>query len=112
MRELQTALGLVAAATGICLVPASIERFRREGVAYRRVAAGVCPARNAKPLGVANGMVSVIKREMIKPETVSRGVLSAPNRAAWSVVDERHDSTQDGRRLPYRWGRKADTPFG
>jgi LysR family transcriptional regulator, benzoate and cis,cis-muconate-responsive activator of ben and cat genes len=35
VREMQTALGLVAAQAGICLVPAAIERFRREGVAYR-----------------------------------------------------------------------------
>jgi DNA-binding transcriptional LysR family regulator len=35
VRELQTALGLVAAETGICLVPASVERLRRDGVAYR-----------------------------------------------------------------------------
>jgi DNA-binding transcriptional LysR family regulator len=35
VRELQNALGLVAAETGICLVPASVERLRRDGVAYR-----------------------------------------------------------------------------
>ncbi len=35
VRELQTALGLVAAEAGICVVPASIERLRRDGVAYR-----------------------------------------------------------------------------
>ena len=35
VRELQTALGLVAAETGICLVPASVERLRRDNVAYR-----------------------------------------------------------------------------
>jgi DNA-binding transcriptional LysR family regulator len=35
VRELQTALGLVAAETGICLVPASVERLRRENVVYR-----------------------------------------------------------------------------
>lgn len=37
MRELQTALGLVAAGLGICLVPGAVERLQREGVAYRRV---------------------------------------------------------------------------
>ncbi len=33
--ELQTALGLVAAESGVCLVPASVERFRRDNVVYR-----------------------------------------------------------------------------
>jgi len=35
VRELQTALGLVAAGIGICLVPASVERLRRDNVVYR-----------------------------------------------------------------------------
>jgi len=35
VREMQTALGLVAAESGICLVPASVERFRRDNVEYR-----------------------------------------------------------------------------
>jgi DNA-binding transcriptional LysR family regulator len=35
VRELQTALGLVAAETGVCLVPASVERFRRDNIVYR-----------------------------------------------------------------------------
>jgi DNA-binding transcriptional LysR family regulator len=35
VRELQTALGLVAAETGICIVPASVERLRRDNVVYR-----------------------------------------------------------------------------
>lgn len=35
VRELQTALGLVASGSGICLVPASVERLRRDGVVYR-----------------------------------------------------------------------------
>jgi DNA-binding transcriptional LysR family regulator len=35
VRELQTALGLVAAGAGVCLVPASVERLRRDNVAYR-----------------------------------------------------------------------------
>ena len=35
VRELQTALGLVAAEVGVCLVPAQVERFRRENVVYR-----------------------------------------------------------------------------
>lgn len=35
VRELQTALGLVAADTGVCLVPASVERLRRDNIVYR-----------------------------------------------------------------------------
>ncbi len=35
VRELQTALGLVAAESGVCLVPNSVERFRRDNVVYR-----------------------------------------------------------------------------
>jgi DNA-binding transcriptional LysR family regulator len=38
VRELQTALGLVAAETGVCLVPASIENLRRDNVTYRPLA--------------------------------------------------------------------------
>jgi len=37
VRELQTALGLVAADSGVCLVPASVERLRRDNVVYRPV---------------------------------------------------------------------------
>ncbi len=35
VRELQTALGLVAAQAGIALVPAGVRQLRRDGVAYR-----------------------------------------------------------------------------
>ena len=35
VRELQTALGLVAAEAGFALVPASVERLRRDNVSYR-----------------------------------------------------------------------------
>jgi LysR family transcriptional regulator, benzoate and cis,cis-muconate-responsive activator of ben and cat genes len=35
VRELQTALGLVAAEAGVCLVPASVARLRRDNVGYR-----------------------------------------------------------------------------
>ncbi len=38
VRELQTALGLVAAEAGICLVPSSVERLRRDNVVYRPLA--------------------------------------------------------------------------
>ena len=35
VRELQTALGLVAAEAGVCLVPASVERLRRDNIVCR-----------------------------------------------------------------------------
>lgn len=35
VKELQTALGLVAAGLGVALVPAAVERLGRQGVAYR-----------------------------------------------------------------------------
>ena len=35
VRELQTALGLVAAGLGMCLVPAAVQRLQRDGVSYR-----------------------------------------------------------------------------
>ncbi len=38
VRELQTALGLVAAEAGVCLVPSSVERLRRDNVIYRPLA--------------------------------------------------------------------------
>lgn len=38
VRELQTALGLVAAGVGACLVPAAVERLRRDNVVYRPLA--------------------------------------------------------------------------
>lgn len=38
VRELQTALGLVAAAVGVAVVPASVQRLRRDDVIYRPIA--------------------------------------------------------------------------
>jgi DNA-binding transcriptional LysR family regulator len=36
-RELQTAIGLVAAEVGICIVPTSVQRLRRNDVVYREL---------------------------------------------------------------------------
>ena len=36
--ELQSALGLTASAMGVCLVPASVQRLRRDDVVYREIA--------------------------------------------------------------------------
>ena len=38
VRELQVALGLVAAGFGICIVPASVQRLKRDDIVYRRLA--------------------------------------------------------------------------
>ena len=35
VKELQTGMGLVAAEVGVCLVPSSVERLRRDNVTYR-----------------------------------------------------------------------------
>jgi hypothetical protein len=37
VKELQTALGLVAAETSLCLVPASVEQLKRKSVVYRPI---------------------------------------------------------------------------
>ena len=37
VRELQTALGLVAAQVGVCLVPESVRGLRARGVTYRSI---------------------------------------------------------------------------
>ena len=56
VRELQTALGLVAAESGVCLVPASVERLRRDNVVYRpldepgAVSPIIMSARKGRPL--------------------------------------------------------------
>ena len=34
VREVQTALGLVAAEAGVCIVPVSVERLRRENISF------------------------------------------------------------------------------
>jgi DNA-binding transcriptional LysR family regulator len=36
-REMQTAIGLVAAEVGICIVPTSVQRLRRDDVVYREL---------------------------------------------------------------------------
>jgi DNA-binding transcriptional LysR family regulator len=41
VRELQTALGLVAARVGVTLVPASVEGLRPHGVVYRRLSGAI-----------------------------------------------------------------------
>jgi DNA-binding transcriptional LysR family regulator len=38
VRELQTAIGLVAAQAGVCIVPQSVQRLQRDDVIYRKLA--------------------------------------------------------------------------
>ena len=78
VRELQTALGLVAAEIGVCIVPASVERLRRDNVVYRRLdePAAVSPVimstRKADPSPEIGLMLRIIK-EMYRKEGIAFG---------------------------------------
>jgi len=79
VRELQTALGLVAAGVGVALVPASVEGLQREGVAYRALdeAAAVSPVfmscrRNDRSPEIA--LVTRLIREVYREERIAFGV--------------------------------------
>ena len=64
VKELQTALGLVAAESGICLVPASVERLRRDNVVYRTLDEpdAVSPVIMSTRKGDRNPEISVMLR--------------------------------------------------
>ena len=79
VREVQTALGLVAAGAGIVLVPASVEGLQREGVAYRALDEGgaVSPIimscrRNDRSPEIA--LVLKLIREIYREEDIAFGV--------------------------------------
>jgi len=79
VRELQTALGLVAADSGICLVPASVERLRRDNVVYRplKETDAVSPVFMKARKGDRSAELAVILRlikEMYRKEGISFGV--------------------------------------
>lgn len=79
MRELQTALGLVAADTGICIVPASVERLRRDNVVYRRLdeSGAVSPiimSTRKSDRSPEIGLILRIVKEMYKKEGITFGV--------------------------------------
>lgn len=59
VRELQTALGLVAAEVGVCLVPAAVERLRRDNVRYRPLA----------ETGLVSPVFMTVRRGEASPET-------------------------------------------
>ncbi len=79
VRELQTALGLVAADTGVCIVPASVERLRRDNVVYRRLdeSGAVSPiimSTRKSDRSPEIGLVLRIVEEMYKKEGITFGV--------------------------------------
>jgi len=78
VRELQTALGLVAADSGVCLVPASVERLRRDNVVYRplKEASAVSPIVMKCRKGDRSPELALILRlirEMYRKEGVTFG---------------------------------------
>ena len=78
VRELQTALGLVAAETGVCLVPASVERLRRDNVVYRPLdePGAVSPIIMSTRKGDASPEIKLVLRlvkEMYRKEGIAFG---------------------------------------
>lgn len=78
VRELQTALGLVAAEAGFALVPASVERLRRDNVAYRALdeEGATSPIFMCHRRGDASPDI-VLVRELIRENYRRDGVASA-----------------------------------
>ena len=62
VRELQTALGLVAAGSGICIVPSGVEQLRRDNVVYRRIddPAAVSPIIMSTRKGDRSGEIALL----------------------------------------------------
>jgi LysR family transcriptional regulator, benzoate and cis,cis-muconate-responsive activator of ben and cat genes len=79
VRELQTALGLVAAEVGICLVPVSVERLRRDDVVYRplddeRAASPIIMSRRRGDNSPEIALMIKLIREMYRKEGIGFGV--------------------------------------
>jgi LysR family transcriptional regulator, benzoate and cis,cis-muconate-responsive activator of ben and cat genes len=77
--ELQTALGLVAAQVGVCLVPASVERLRRDNVVYRPLGAvdAVSPVIMSSRKGDRSPEIALVLkliRQMYRKEGIVFGV--------------------------------------
>jgi LysR family transcriptional regulator, benzoate and cis,cis-muconate-responsive activator of ben and cat genes len=77
--EVQTALGLVAAEVGVCLVPVSVERLRRDNVVYRPLdeEKAVSPIIMSTRKGDRSPEIVLITkliREMYRKEGISFGV--------------------------------------
>lgn len=79
VRELQTALGLVAADSGVCIVPASVERLRRDNVVYRRLdepsaISPVIMSTRKSDRSPELGLILQLVKEMYRKEGITFGV--------------------------------------
>jgi len=77
--ELQTALGLVAAQVGVCIVPVSVERLRRDNVVYRPLGAvdAVSPVIMSSRKGDRSPEIALVLkliRQMYRKEGIVFGV--------------------------------------
>jgi DNA-binding transcriptional LysR family regulator len=73
VRELQTALGLVAAQAGVCLVPGSVESLRVRGVVYRaipdvNVSSPIIMSRRLQDESAATTLLCGLARTLFKQE--------------------------------------------
>jgi DNA-binding transcriptional LysR family regulator len=71
VRELQTALGLVAAQVGVCLVPESVEGLRAHGVVYRPIPAAhvvspIIMSRRLQDESAATTLMCSLARELFR----------------------------------------------
>ncbi len=71
VKELQTALGLVAAEMGVCLVPASVAGLRARGVVYREldnanVTSPIILSRRAQDRSMTNDLFCSVARELFR----------------------------------------------
>jgi DNA-binding transcriptional LysR family regulator len=64
VREIQTALGMVAAGTGVCVIPAASQRQRPDDVCYRMIAdeQATSPIIMSYRSNEANGRIEQIKQ--------------------------------------------------
>jgi DNA-binding transcriptional LysR family regulator len=76
VREVQTALGLVVAEPGVCLVPASVDRLRRDNVAYRPLDEGkaVSPTIMSSRKGDESPEIALIVRVIREIYRIAFGV--------------------------------------
>ena len=79
VREVQTALGLVAADVGVCLVPSSVQRLRRDNVVYRPLdeAAAVSPIIMSTRKGDRSSEIDLLLkliREIYRKQSIVFGV--------------------------------------
>lgn len=77
VRELQTALGLVAAGAGIAIVPAAVQRLRRDDVVYRPIAErdAISPIIVSWRLADQSELTRLLERLCVELE---QGMMAAP----------------------------------